>query len=307
MNAFHGIVGAFSVYSLWKGISLLLTPGVNEYMCKDAVCRETGFVMSDYAVSWISQAVFAASFLGLKDKGSYRKALLALNAMLIPNIVFLCQSLSNNHLNEDAVYFPIVMLVGFMIASLLGASYFQRHSVKSAIKAPMFIHDAIELGIAVPNFLAALSLTSAPWNILQSLYIRFPCSSMVVLDKLVGASMLGIVAAKLSSIGSNNIHFRLAIVRAGAIVGFLSLIYSFILFGFRDVFLTEGQMGLFLLSLIQTGLRVFQLYNFQELLQGPQEVMREAQEQIITPTEQFVKGIAKGPATIPVQEPKKVK
>lgn len=83
-----------------------MTPGVQEYMCKDAVCRETAFVMSDYAMSWIAQAVFAGCFLALRDKGSYRKALLALNALLIPNIVFLSQSLSNNHLNEDAVYFP---------------------------------------------------------------------------------------------------------------------------------------------------------------------------------------------------------
>lgn len=57
--------------------------------------------------------------------------------------------------------FSVVMLIGFMASSLVGASYFQKHREKTTLKAPMFIHDAIELLISVPNFLAALSLISA--------------------------------------------------------------------------------------------------------------------------------------------------
>jgi hypothetical protein len=146
---------------------------------------------------------------------------------------------------------------------------------------------------------------------------------MIVIDKLLGATMLGLVGAKQMTIGNGNIQFRHAMVRAFAVIGFLSLAYCFVMFSYRDVFIAEAQTATFLFALIQTGLRVFQLYKFPELMRSAKGAMREAKEQIGAVGDQIKStinegirvgispgisyGVERGPINIPAQEPKKVK
>jgi len=225
--------------------------------------------------------------------------------MVLPCLVFTLQSLANDHLHVEAAFIPVIFHMSVMIACLFGLSYYNGDSLETGSKN-FQIHDIIEIALFLPNIFLGLTMVASPWSILSSYFQGPICRSMVFTEKLIGAAMLGLLNAKAMSIGCSSVQFRHAMVRGVTMVNFLSLVYCFVLFSFRDVFVPESQIGLFLFTLIQTGLRLYQLYKFPELMTTPRRAVEEMKEQVVGRglSPGIIQGIQKGPINVPIQEKK---
>jgi hypothetical protein len=304
---FHAVVALFSAYSFWKGLSFLAVPGIQETFLKEPSCRDTNFVVSDLSLTWLTFATIGSSLLTLQDPKAIRKGFRALFFMVLPCLVFTLQSLANDHLYTEGSFISVIFYISTMISCLFGLSYYNRDSLETGSKN-FQIHDIIEIALFLPNIFLSLALVASPWSILSSYFQGPLCRSMVITEKLVGSAMLGLLSAKALSIGCSSIQFRHAMVRGITMANFLALIYCFVMFSFRDVFVPESQIALFLFTLIQTGLRLYQLYKFPELMTTPRRAVEEMKEQVVGRISQLSPGIAqgiqKGPINIPIQEKK---
>jgi len=168
--------------------------------------------------------------------------------------------MSNLHIDEKIASLTICILSAFLFVSLYGIARLQGVSSECSYQITSPIYNWIEFGLIVPDFFVALVLIASPWNVLGMIFTRATSTSMVVLGKLIGAGMLGLLGVNGLTIGSSALTWRRSIIQANLAISVSSCLYIVGMLGFRDILFSSSQFFLLCVELLSVVLRASSLF-----------------------------------------------